>query len=135
MSMKSAIAEGGTLTRRHDDRRRPRAGKGCPAARRREAHGRRAVHIEGHRALRRAVRLTHARNEVLGHEGPHGGYRAAGGDLARRRPPRHRPVPGRHVRGGFPPPPPPGPPPRPPPPPPPRGARRARGGPPGGGGR
>src|ERR671915_166797 len=52
------------------------------------------------RALRRAVRLPHEGHEVVGHARPHGGDRAARGDLPGRRPAGHQHVPARHVRGG-----------------------------------
>ena len=51
------------------------------------------------RALRRAVRQAHAIDDLVGDARPDGGHRAAGGDLARRRPAGHEHVPGRGLRG------------------------------------
>src|SRR5438128_2043657 len=57
--LRAVGSEGG-----HEDRRRLRAGKGSAGEARSEAHGARSIHEARPRALLRAVRLAHARDDL-----------------------------------------------------------------------
>ena len=90
-------AAGGAETDRSEDVERKASNQYLPHDARRPAD--RRSRPSRPRALRRPLRLSYPRHEVLSDAGPDGDHRAPGGHLAGRRPARHEHVPGRAPGG------------------------------------